>query len=237
MRALVLSLTLFAAVLFPNVGKAQVYPLRTAPPEVNAAGANWQLDGLPIVVNSSMYLPTREFRQFDGQVMAQVGVFEGVPIYADVTLEPHSIIYAPVGRDRLRVYERRRDHELAGTTGSRTPSFPVKSPAARPAEERIVGTAGHTVPTAPASSNAVSSRASRTGLETIPRPRATRGVWLDFVGMRFYSAGAAASYSPDRFTKVGEYRGFPVYVENAGKKDKIWVQVVEGGPLAPYALR
>jgi hypothetical protein len=137
----------------------------------------------------------------------------------------------------MRTYERRRDRELAGTTGSRTPSFPVETPAAGPAEERMVGTSGSIVPNAVGSSNVVTPRPRRTAVETVPRPHATRGVWLDFAGARWYSAGMSTSYSPDRFNKVGEYRGFPVYVETAGKKDKIWVQVVADGPLAPYSLR
>lgn len=237
MRAFMLSLILFVAVLLPIVGSAQVYPLRTAPPEVTAANAEWQINSEPIVVNSSVYLPTRAVRPFDGQVMAQVGVNQGVPVYADVTLEPNSIIYVALGGVRMRTYERRRDRELAGTTGSRTPSFPVESPAATPAEERIVGTAGTGLPNTVGWSNVVTPRPRRTVVETVPGPRATRGVWLDFAGARWYSAGTSTSYSPDRFTKAGEYRGFPVYLETAGRNDKIWVQVVTGGPLAPYARR
>lgn len=237
MRAFVLSPILFLAVLFPIVGNAQVYPLRAAPPELTAAVADWQINSEPIVVNSSVYLSTRAVRLFDGQVMAQVGVYQGVPVYADVTLEPNSIIYVPVGGVRMRTYERRRDRELAGTTGSRTPSFPVGTPAAAPAQERIVGTAGRIVPNAVGSSTVVTPRPPRTVVETVPRPRANMGVWLDFAGARWYSAGTSASHSPDRFTKVGEYQGFPVYVETAGKKDKIWVQVVADGPLAPYSKR
>jgi hypothetical protein len=253
MRAFVLSLTLFVAVLFPIVGNAQVYPLRTAPPEVTAAAAEWQINGERVVVNSSGYLPTRAVRLFDGQVMVQVAVYQGVPVYADVTLEPNSIVYVPVGGDRMRTYERRRDRELAGTTGSRTPSFPVEIPAATLAddrtvgtagsigpsvvEERTVGTGGSVVPNAVGSANVVTPRPRRTVVETIPRPRATRGVWVEFGGARWYSAGTSTSYSPDRFSKVGEYRGFPVYLETAGKKDEIWVQVVADGPLAPYSLR
>lgn len=237
MRAFVPGLTLFVAVLFPIVSSAQAYPLRAAPPEVTAATAEWQINGDGIIVNSLVYLPTRAMRLFDGQVMAQVGVYRGVPVYADVTLEPNSIIYLPVGGDRLRTYERRRNRELAGTTGSRTATFPVETPAATPAQERIVGTAGSIFPNATGSSTVVTPSPRRTVIETIPRPRATTGVWLEFVGARWYSDGTSTTYSPDRFTKVGEYRGFPVYLEIAGKKDKIWVQVVTEGPLAPYSLR
>jgi hypothetical protein len=237
MRAFLLILILSVAVLLPNVGNAQVYRFRTPPPEVTAATADWQLANERIVVNGTVFLPTRETRLFDRQVMAQVGVYQRVPVYADTTLEPNSIIYVPVGRDRLRTYERRRDRELAGTTGSRTPSFPVESTAATPVEERIVGTAGSVVPNAVGSSTVVAPRPRRTTVETIPRPSATNGIWLDFGGARWYSAGASMSYSPDRFTMVGEYRGFPVYRDNGGTKDEIWVQVVTDGPLAPYTKR
>lgn len=237
MRAFVLSLIAILAVLVPTVGKADAYPLRTAPPEVTAAAADWQLNSEPIIVSSTLFQPTRATRMFDGQVMVQVGVYQRIPVYADVTLEPNSIIYVPVGRNQLRVYERRRDHDLAATTGSRTPSFPVQSSAVASTEERVVGTAGSIVPAGVASGNAV-PRPPRTVMETIQRPSGgTNGVWLDFVGMRWYSSGVATSHSAHRFTKVGEYRGFPVYVETAAKKDTIWVQVVKDGPLAPYARR
>ena len=122
----------------------------------------------------------------------------------------------------------------SGSLHIRTPSFPVQSSAAAPTEERVVGTAGTIVPAAVAAT----PRSRRTTMETIARPpRGNQGVWLDFVGTRWYSSGVSTSYAPDRFTKVGEYRGFPVYVESVGKKDTIWVQVTKGGPLAPYSWR
>ena len=123
MRPFILSLTFVVAVLVPTMGNAQVHPLRTAPPPVTAAAAEWQLNSEPIIVNSILFQPTRATRMFDGQVMVQVGVHQQVPVYADATLEPNSIVYVPVGRSQMRVYERRRDHELAATTGSRTPSL------------------------------------------------------------------------------------------------------------------
>jgi hypothetical protein len=111
------------AALFPQSGNAQVYQFRTPVPEVTAANAEWQINGEPVMVDGVVYNPTREFRQFDGQVMMQVGLFRGVPVYADATLEPYSELYVPVGGLRMRAYERRRDGALAGTTGSRAPSF------------------------------------------------------------------------------------------------------------------
>jgi len=99
MRTFVLSLIATVAVLVPNLGNAQAYPLRTAPPEVTAATADWQLNNEPIIVSSTLFHPTRATRMFDGQVMVQVGVYQRVPVYADVTLEPNSILYRPVARN------------------------------------------------------------------------------------------------------------------------------------------
>jgi len=142
MRACVFGLFLSVAVLLPKTGNAQVYQFRTPAPVVTAAASDWQINSDPVVVNGLVYYPTRGFRFFDGQVMMQVGVVERVPVYADTTLEPFSIIYVPIGRDRMREYERRRDGELAGTTGSRPPSFPGQSPSVQALRDTSVGAAG-----------------------------------------------------------------------------------------------
>jgi hypothetical protein len=194
------------------------------------------------MVGGVLYYPTRETRIFDGQVMAQVGIHERVPVYADTTLEPNSILYVPVGRASMRMYERRRDGELAGTTGSRTPSFPVASPARpEPLPERSVGTAGSIEPRPAAAIGTTFTpdrpRPRRTAIESIARPASTNGVWLEFDGARWYSDGPATSFIPDRFEPVGEYRGFPVYRDKTGQKNDIWVSVVKDGPIAPYARR
>jgi len=256
MRVWLASLVLLVAVLFPKIGNAQVYQFRTPPPEITAASASWQLNGEPVVVQGLVYHPTREFRIFDGQVMAQVAVYQAVPVYADTTMEPWSLIWIPVGQGRVRAYERLRNRELADTTGSRAPWFPVQpsssglpvtaepapAPAAAIAEERAVGTAGTIVPSAvgamatPRVPDRV--RPTRTILQSIPRPAGgPNGIWLEFNGSRWYSAGAAVPFVAANFTPIGEYRGFPVYRDRNGDSDRIWVSVVQDGPLAPYEKR
>jgi hypothetical protein len=244
MRGFELGFVLTVAVLLPRIGNAQVFQFRTPPPDVSAAAAPWQIDGSPIVVGGLTYYPTRGFRLFDGQIMAQTGMFEGVPVYSDTTIEPYSEIYVPLNSGRMRVYERRRERELAGTTGSHTPTFPVDSPSVPAPRERIVttsttegavGTGGTTVPRA-ASDHAV--------LQTRTRPRRTvitpvqngvaNGVWLEFNGARWYSNGSAEVFTPDRFEPVGEYHGFPVYRDKTSTNSDIWVAVVKDGPVAPY---
>src|SRR5712691_10134738 len=133
-----LGFVLLVAVLLPKIGNAQVFQFKTPPPDVSAAAAQWQIDGEPIVVGGLTYYATRGFRLFDGHVMAQTGLFEGVPVYSDMTIEPYSELYVPLSNGRMRVYERRRERELAGTTGSHVPTFPVDSPSVPAPRERIV---------------------------------------------------------------------------------------------------
>jgi hypothetical protein len=292
MRACMVGLFLTAAVLLPKTGTAQPLAFRTPPPQVTAATADWQINGEAIVVNGLVYHPTRVYRLFDGQVMRPVGTFDRAPVYADVTLEPFSAIYVPVGGGRMREYERRRDGDLAGTTGSRTPSFPVAvatelvprepeagtsmatgavgttgvrtdtgvteavgttgvradTSATRVAgtagtaiDSSAVGTSGRSASSVPTVVGAISApdrtRPRRTSIESIPRPSATNGVWLEFDGARWYADGPAATFSPDRFEPIGEYRGFPVYRDKTSKKGEIWVSVVKDGPVAPYTKR
>ena len=248
MRGFTLGFVLTVAVLFPQVGNAQVFQFRTPPPDVTAAAAGWQLSSAPIVVGGLTYYPTRAFRLFDGQVMAQTGMYESVPVYSDTTIEPYSELYVPLGNGRMRVYERRRERELAGTTGSHVPTFPVDSPSV-PARDRdvgtirmagAVGTAGTIVPRVASDSAVLPERARprRTSIITaVPGASAANGVWLEFDGGRWYSDGPAASFSPDRFEPVGEHHGFPVYRDKSSDNGDIWVSVVKDGPLAPYARR
>src|SRR3954451_3963983 len=126
MRASTLAGAVLVALLLPKNSNAQAYAYGTRAPDVTAATAAWQAADAPIIVDGLIFFPTRGFRFFDAGVMTQSGVYEGVPVYADVTIEPYSIVYIPISRTMMRVYERRRDGALAGTTGSRTPSFPVQ---------------------------------------------------------------------------------------------------------------
>jgi hypothetical protein len=238
---------LFVATLVPKVGSAQVYQFATPPPEVTASTAAWQIAGAPILVDGIVYYATALVRPFDGNVMRQVGVFDGVPVYADATLEPFSVVYVPVARG-MRTYERQRSGDLAGTTGSQAPSMPIEPITGIRSDERAVATNGHVqvAMRAPmAAIGDVPARAAniapihplRTRVESVPRPRDNDGVWIEYEGAKWYSDGAAVAYRPERFVRVGTYRGFPVYRERDGASHDIFVAVVHDGPLAPYAKR
>ena len=251
MRQLVLSLGLSVAVLIPTSGMAQVYLLPAEPPQVTAASTAWQVNGEPVFYAGDYYYPAGPTVFFDGNVMVRSGTYRGVPLYADSTLEPYSVILVPIGGKLLRPYERKRTGELAGTVGSRTPSFPTPPGPATAAEpsvvvpeaerptaesERPVGTSGSVVPS-PARSTLVAPverRNARTTIVSIGSgPRTNAGVWIHYRGARWFIAGPAVTYAPERFAPIGEYRGAIVYGDEKNPSH-IYVPSVKDGPLVPY---
>ena len=255
MRPFVLGVVSTVALLMPNVGKAQALLLPTPPPQVTAQRALWQLNGEAVFFEGDYYFPTGPTVYFDGRVMVRSGVYRGVQLYTDATLQPYSMVFVPIGGTVMRPYERRRAGELAGTVGSRMPSFPIQrdvevststlgsgiqtppigpgEPPVVPEENGVRGTTGAAAlpvvrPAAP-----IERTRART-IETIPPPQSNRGAWIQFNGARWYHAGASVPFSADRFTPIGEYHGFPVYRDTGGKSDDIYIPSVPGGLLAPY---
>jgi hypothetical protein len=257
MRAFLTGCVCIVALAVPTVGNAQALMLPTPPPQVTALRAAWQLSGDPVFFEGDFYYPTGPTVYFDGNVMVRSGMFRGVPVFTDTTLEPYSMVFVPVGGTVMRPYERRRAGERAGTVGSRMPSFPIErdvelsasaagtgmqTPPRGPGEpptmaegERAVATGGTAVVTTPARPAAAIER-PRSGrfLESVPPPRSNDGVWIPFDNARWYIAGTAVAFSADRFTPIGEYRGFPVYRDEHGRADEIFVPSIPGGPLVPY---
>lgn len=222
--------------LLPTMGRVQAFQLRTPAPQVTAADAAWQINGEPITVEGLVFFPTHAMRFFDGSVMAQIGVYEGVPVYADTTLEPYSVVYVPVGNGRMLEYEHPRTGDLAGTTGSRTPTFPVPLPSTlpQPQADALSGAAIRArtpdVVVAPGSAPAPAAAPES------PLPPGN-GIWIPFRGARWYSAGGAVPFSAVRFEGIGSYRGFTVYREMDGASDVIWIRSATNGPIAPYRRR
>jgi hypothetical protein len=246
MRVVWTGLVLTVALLIPNVGSAQVFRFRTPPPEVSAGGAEWQLNSDPIVVGGLTYYPTRGFRLFDGQVMAQAGTYERVPVYSDTTMELYLEVYVPLGSGRMRIYERRRDRETPGTTPADLATESSEDLSLRPVggpdvRSGAVGARGTFVPR-PSDSSAIldrdRDRTHHTSIITaVPHAGDADGVWLEYQGARWYSDGPAVPFSPDRFEPVGAYKGFPVYRDKILGDDDLWVAAVKDGPLAPYRRR
>jgi hypothetical protein len=232
MRRHIILVVVVMVVLLAQAADAQVLQSQMPAPEVTAATAPWQINNEVIVVSGLAYYPTREMRMFDSQVMAQIDVYQGVPIYADLSLQPFTVVYVPLSRDRMRTYERPHDPNFAAISG-RGSVVPSAGVSAAIEEQRPVGTAGMIAAPTPIRSAVPEQRRMRSPVMA----RQSGGVWVPFAGSRWYNDGPAVSHSPDRFVQVGSYHGFPVYRDRSGPADRIWIPAVEGGLLTPYAKR
>lgn len=255
-------LSLFFCVLLwlPTPSAAQIMLRPTPPPLITAVNEAWFLSGEPITWAGDYYYQTGPQVYFNGDHMVRSGSYRGIPLYTDAGTEPYSIVFVPVGNGLMQPYERRRTGELAGTTGSRTPSFPVDTPTdtlLRGQPEGTIGRAGAPPmrarpydvapvepevelppPPAPPIAEALSGTAGR-GVVPMPprsaaRPAGINGVWVDYRGTRWFSAGPARLID-DEFTKAGTYHGFPVYTRRDMPRT-IYIPSVPG-LVAPYSSR
>jgi hypothetical protein len=188
--------------------------------------------------------------------MVRSGDFQGIPLYTDTTLEPYSIVYVPLSRGLMKPYEKRRQGSAASTTGSRAPSFPVsvaptssapiEAPAPPTAPSLPVDGAAAittTAPTATAGTRVPRSVATGalpviphpTAVATIPTPRSNDGVWLSYLGEKWFSSGAAVPLTND-FRVVGTYVGFPVFARRGSTEQVIYLPSLDG-MIAPYRVR
>ena len=119
-----------------------------------------------------------------------------------------------------------------GTTGF------VPAPATTPAGETVVAPAAAPAPVGTSGVVSGAGLPARTRIQTVQRPVGLNTVFVDFQNSRWFAAGTAVEYTANRFTRVGEHRGFEVYQEN-GQPGTIYLSLVDGAPglLAPYRRR
>jgi hypothetical protein len=243
---------------------AQVQSRPTDAPIVTADSAAWYVAREPIEVGADTYYPAGATAFFNGNTMVRTGNYKGVPLYSDATLEPHSVVYVPISRGLMRPYERRREGDLAGTTGSRTPSFPVGAatttttatpppagvPPSTPAvpggaatlstPERKTGTSGTSEPVAVGTSGIspppTRRPQDRVPLVTLARPVNNDGLWIQYLGEKWVASGTAVPFTSGDFRAVGSYSGFPVYARLDTSGQVIYLPTREG-LVAPYRLK
>ena len=252
------SAALFLFALFAATSvTAQVVSVPTAPPIVTADNESWYLNGEPIQFQGDDYYPAGADVFFNANQMVRSGDFKGIPLYTDTTLEPYSVVYVPKSRGLMKPYEKRRTGSMAGTTGSRPPSFPVQTVPSSAGPIQAPGpvtglpipigevgtttppvpaaTAGTSVPQAVGTGGVIPVIPRPTAVATIPAPRANDGVWIPYLGGRWFSAGAAVPLTPD-FRVVGTYSGFPVFARRDSSAQVIYLPSLDG-MVAPYRLR
>ena len=252
---------------------AQIQSRPTDPPIVTAVNETWYQLREPIQFAGDLYYPAGPTVFFNGNTMVRTGNYNGVPLYADATLEPYSVVFVPVSRGVLQPYERLRRGDLAGTTASRPPSFPVRMAAERTLpqaptaptgttgavdaapDQTAVGTTGvvragtsSTVarratsretaddrPVGTVGRSSVTNAGRGATMVSLRRPEGNEGVWVQFAGEKWVSAGAAVPMSAAAFRVVGEYAGFPVFARE-DRENTIYLPTLPG-LVTPYRLK
>jgi hypothetical protein len=236
---------------------AQVHYQPAPAPLVVADFEPWYLAGDPVMFAGNIYYQAGPQVHFKPYEMIRSGVHLGVPLYTRTTIEPYSVVYVPLSGGLMQPYERRRAGDVAGTVGSLTPSFPVIT-----ASEQVAAAPwDFQAPTAPTGllppvgavaaagviSPVPSSAPRAEGLlgdraivpkPVPPRPGAANGVFIEYGGRRWFSAGTSVRLDPDVMRRIGEYRGFPVYARR-GDQRTIYVPVTSAPAalVAPYSPR
>jgi len=238
MRGLFLAMALLAAA----PAWAQVQSRPTEPPIVTAENEQWYKQGEPLQIGSDVYYPAGPSVFFNGNTMVRTAHFNGVPLYADTTVEPYSMILVPVSRGVMQPYERLRRGDLAGTTGSRTPSFPVGPVSASDYRGPLMAAVSPTSLPQPIGDIDVftngrpagaPAQSDIQGFQTLMRPESNDGIWIMYMGAKWLSAGPAVPLRASDFQLVGDYSGFPVFARQGIKEDVIYLPT-RAGLVAPY---
>jgi hypothetical protein len=214
------SLTVAQTVIRPEPAPARV-----------AANEAWYRAGQPVIYRGDAFYPAGAQVFFNGNVMVMVGEFRGVPIYADPTIETGSIVYVPVGGGVMQPYEKLRAGELAGTSGSRTPSFPPAPATSLEITPQAVGTTGTVAAAPPVTALPSSTLVGRTPApgrvvtiapNTSPRGR---GIWIAWNGEQWRPIGSAVRVGA-QLVPIGTYNGHNVY--RGAADGTIWIETAQG---------
>ena len=73
-------------------------------------------------------------------------------------------------------------------------------------------------------------------MTTVARPTTNDGIWIEYLGEKWLSAGVAVRLTPAGFRVVGNYEGFPVFARRDTAEQVIYVPIREG-LVAPYRLK
>jgi hypothetical protein len=260
MRSLVIFVVVLAAGGFAGTTPAwsQVQSRPTDAPLVTADREPWYVNGDPVQFAGSTYFRAGAAVFFDGNRMVRTGSFNGVPLYADTTIEPFSVVLVPIGRGLMQPYEHPRSGDLAGTVGSQAPSFPVAAlpsgwtPPMAPSAPTSLSPLVFDQPDASAASSsdravpAAAPAATTGGAGPIAAPAARvpltpaelqavrERVWIDFRGQQWVPAGPAIPLAGSGLTRTGDYAGFPVYTRADNQSDaRIYVPALPG-LVTPY---
>jgi hypothetical protein len=232
------------ALLLSTNAYAQAIWQPTAPPIVTAESTTWFQSGEPVTWDGLVYVAAGARRPFDGNVMVRSGIFRGIPLYTDGTLEANTVVLVPMSGGWMQPYERRAvaiDLQTRQAAGPPTlgpaivlgPDYaePVSmvpvavSDAARSASAVPVGTSGR-----------VAATPARPVTTVIP-PSGANGIWVNFDGRRWYATKSSIEYDASLLNEVGSYQGWTVYANKSEAQPTTIYIPATPGRLSVYSIK
>ena len=245
------ALAFVVATLLSTDALAQVIYQPTSTPIVTAEGATWFLNGEAITWDGGIYAPAGAIRPFDENVMVRSGVFRGIPLYTDSTLQPLSFVFVPLRGGWMQPYERRAFIFPQAGQAAGPPSFgpalvlaaPATTTAPLPAMVATdTGTAPAPAVTSAAPAPGVVGTSGRTpasaprAVTTAVPPTGTNAIWVEFDGRRWYAAEDSIDYAAERLNEIGSYHGWTVYAMKGDAQPRTIYIASRPGVLAAYTL-
>ena len=244
-------ITAFALATIPSMARAQIKLQPTPAPTVTAETQSWYQTSEPIVFAGNYYYPAGPAIHFLANEMVPTGSYRGIQLYSRTTIEPYSVVFVPLAGGLMQPYERRRAGDLAGTTGSSAPSFPVEIPSAfapappiqaagPPFVETQMSNEYTARPEATVGRQPIPENAATVGnvgaigdLTRAPRPKAVgrpsaNAVFVEFDHARWYVSAPPKDLDAAGLRRVGEWHGFSVYRSRSTGESTIYIPVAEG---------
>jgi hypothetical protein len=252
---------LLATGLYAVRVQSQIRLQPTPPPTVTAENEPWYQMREPLIFAGEYYYPAGPAIHFLANEMVPSGLFQGVALYTRTTIEPYSVVFVPIGGGMMQPYERRRNGDLVGTTGSTVPSLPVDMSAATMARSiqapapPVVSSQRVEEPPAGAyatdlltrsreTANTTDSSIGMAGRVTPPRSARTRsvdtskGIFVEFQHERWYSAARPQSLDMGSLKQIGDWHGFPVYTARDSNGSTIYIPIAkDSDAYAAYSKR
>lgn len=220
--------------VIPCAAAAQTVWQPAQVPTVTAEKTSWYLASEPLSINGELYYPAGAVQFFNRFQMVRSGSFNGIPLYMDPGFQPDTTVFVPLSGERMQPYQRRQPGMLVGTTGSVAP-LPAVAGAQAPASDLFRQVADASAPQPVGTSGRVTAAPAPGGVSTLNPPTGLNGLWINFDGRRWFSAGKAIGYDAATLTRVGTYHGWNVYTRN-GDRTTIYIPAVPG-KLSPYKVR
>jgi hypothetical protein len=233
-----------AALLLSTNAYAQAIWQPTAPPIVTAESATWLQSGEPVTWDGVVYVAAGAMRPFNGNVMVRSGVFRGIPLYTDGTLEANTVVLVPMSGGWMQPYERRAVAvELSTRQAAGPPTLGpaiVLTQAADDSMRAAPVAVSDVVRSAPApvgTSGRVAVTPPRPVTTVIP-PTGANTIWVNFDGRRWYAAKSSIEYDAAVLNEIGTYQGWTVYaMKSDPARTTIYIPAAPGRLAAYSSIR